>query len=124
MQHKEGQQHVNADALSRRPQNPGSGVVNNTHQETAAQVNSVGSDTEPLVPLSDMFSSPPSAVDPCTSDLTTGQQVDTDSESDMSFMHALSHDGTGLRELQKPLLTQVQCCNGLRGVVFHRRGGT
>ncbi|CAL8370760.1 unnamed protein product [Boreogadus saida] len=26
-----------------------------------------------------MFSSQPSAVDPCTSDLTTGQQVDTDS---------------------------------------------
>ena len=95
--------------------------MNNTHQETAAQVNSVGSDTEPLVPRSDILSSPPSAVDPCTSDLTTGQQVDTDSESDMSFMHALSHDGTGIRE---PILTQVQCFNGLRGVVLDRRGGT
>ena len=76
-------------------------MVNHTHQETAAQVNSVGSDTEPLVPRSDILSSPPSAVDPCSYDLPTGQQVDTDSESDMSFIHALSHDGTGIRELQK-----------------------
>ena len=75
--------------------------MNNTHPEAAAQVNLVGSDTEPLGPRSDILPSPPSAVDPCTSDLTTGQQVDTDSESDMLFMHALSHDGTGIRELQK-----------------------
>ena len=73
MQHKEGQWHVNADALSRRPQNPGSG--DEWHP----------SDTE----QSDiMLSSPPSAVDPgCTSDLTTGEQVDTDRGSDMSFMY-------------------------------------
>lgn len=39
MQHKESQQRINADSLSRRPQNPEPRVENNTSQETAAQVN-------------------------------------------------------------------------------------
>lgn len=94
IQHKQGRQHINADVLSRRPQNPG---------ETAAQVNAVGSDRESGVPQSDTMSAQPPAADPCTSDLTTGgRRADTNGEpDDMSVIYALSHDGTGLKELQR-----------------------
>ncbi|CAL8256191.1 unnamed protein product [Arctogadus glacialis] len=84
--------------------------------ETAAQVNYVGSDMEPLVPRSDILSSPPSAVDPCTSDLTTGQQVDTDMKSSR----------TGGDMWSCPPRWSLMCCSIYTGVllrhIFHSMG--
>lgn len=66
-------------------------------------MNAVGTNRESSVPQTDTLLSQPPAVDPQASDLTTGgQHVEMDSESDdLSFMHALSHDGTGMKELQR-----------------------
>ncbi|KAK9513172.1 hypothetical protein VZT92_026730 [Zoarces viviparus] len=103
IQHKNGKQHTNADALSRRPQDPLAGTVNDASREVATQVTAVGLDRESGVPQADSLLTPSSAANLPTSDLITGgQPLEPDSEiSDLSFIHALSHDGTGLKELQQ-----------------------
>lgn len=64
-----------------------------------------------VFPLTDSQLFQPPTVDLQTSDSTTGEQcVEVDSEAhDLSFMHALSHDGTEMRELQQadPDINQI-----------------
>ncbi|XP_061765808.1 uncharacterized protein LOC133558442 [Nerophis ophidion] len=109
MQHKDGKRHTNADAVSRRPQNPEPSVVNTGEKTT--HVNVIGSDIEPSVPqpLTQLLQTP--TRKPPTFDLRTGaQHVENSSGAqDLSFKHALSHDGTELRGLQRadPDINQV-----------------
>lgn len=54
IQHKDGQRHTNADALSRRPQDPEPGMVNDNSQE----------ETTPSVPQTDTLLYQPPTVNP------------------------------------------------------------
>ena len=125
IQHKDGQRHTNADALSQRPRDPGASVVNVTTGEATTQVNVIGSDKEPRVPQTDTQLLQTPTGNPQTSDFDTGEQrVERNSETqDLSFMHALSHDGTEMGELQQadPDTNQVldwmesSCSRQMRG---------
>lgn len=95
--------HTNADALSRRPQDPEAGMGNNALPEATPQVNAKDTGGESTAPQTDTLWAQPTAADPQASDgLSLGQQIERDSSSDdLSFVHALSHDGIGMRELQQ-----------------------
>ena len=103
IRHKHGHQHANADALSRRPPDPESEVIEGRSQEATIQVNAIGSDRESNVSQPDIPLSQSPAGSPHIFDTTTGGQcVEMDSRSDdLSFVHALSHDGAGVIELQQ-----------------------
>lgn len=98
IQHKDGQQHTNADALSRRPQKSESAMVNHNSEEAVIQVNAIVEDRDSNVPQSDTLPIQQSAVNA----QATGQQMVTDSElDDWLDVPALSHEGAGLRVLQQ-----------------------
>lgn len=72
--HKDGKKHTNADALSRRPQDPGLGMGNDDSPEVTTLVNAVGSDRETGTPQADSQLTQPSTRNVPTSDLIIGSR--------------------------------------------------
>ncbi len=103
IKHKHGQQHANADALSRRPPEYESEAPDSCQQEMVALVNTIDSGQESNVPQSDPSGPQLPAGSLQATDASTGGQCrDMNGESDnLSFLYSLSQDGAGVKELQQ-----------------------
>lgn len=104
IQHKDGPQHTNADALSRWPPDSEPQVVEDVSGRMTSQVNAVGSDTETVIvqtgtALPHTSSTSLQASDPVSED-HRGESVGKSDEISPMNIQALSHDRTQIKELQ------------------------